>query len=60
MIKFIVNKEKDDSKYQVHRLGCPNRPLSNYFYVEAKDLENAIKKAEAETGNKYYACKVCK
>ncbi|MGL5278879.1 MAG: hypothetical protein ACRC8M_07365 [Cetobacterium sp.] len=60
MIKFIVNREKDDDKYQVHNLGCSNRPLSNFFYVEAQNLDSAIKKAEQLTGNKYYPCKVCK
>lgn len=60
MSKFIVNEERDDSKYQVHRLGCPNRPKSNFFYVEANSLESAIKKASVQTGKNYCACKVCK
>ena len=59
MTKFIVNNEKDDNKYQVHHLGCRNRPHSDFFYVEAQNMASAIKKAEEETGNKYYACKVC-
>jgi len=60
MTKFIANEERDDSKYQVHRLGCSNRPKSKFFYVEASDLDSAIKKASKETGKTYCACKVCK
>jgi len=59
MTKFIANREKDDDKYQVHHLGCRNRPLSNYFYVEAQNMASAVKKAKEETGNTYYACRVC-
>ncbi len=58
---YLINRETDgDGYFHVHKDSCPIKPKSNFEYLKATNIYDAIEEAKRILGkSNVRACSVC-